>query len=174
MSHFAASRSLPTNNPTADVTAVSTIAAMSTQSQEPKPRRSVANSSGWRRLVRDIAVNVAANLITAAVIYLAGVVSGVIPRNPSLITTALVIVSSSGSICLYVAARIFLYGRAQGYAFGWMMTLLGVGVISSVFAVGKQMSSLDRTLYPIMGVAALFSGIMMLLAVKNGEIHNDD
>lgn len=71
--------------------------------------------------IRDVLVNVVANLIAAAAIYLIGALVGLLPRNPTLIIGAVIGICSVGGMAL-----IGTYERFKGKTSG---TVFGVGFI---------------------------------------------
>jgi hypothetical protein len=57
---------------------------------------------GVKRLLRDVGVNLVANLLAAAIIYLLGAFVGLLPRSPYLIVTALTLIGLSAGLVLPV------------------------------------------------------------------------
>jgi hypothetical protein len=76
----------------------------------PYPR-GVASESGGSKLARDVLVNVVANLIAAAVIYLAGAAAGLLPVQTWLVALSAVV--AFAALCLAVVAVIGLFSWAD-------------------------------------------------------------
>jgi glucose-6-phosphate-specific signal transduction histidine kinase len=71
------------------------------------------NQSGWRKLARDVGVNVVANLLAAAVIYMAAVAGGYLQSNEGLMKFALLLVLTA----VFVLAVTAVWELAD--RFGW-------------------------------------------------------
>ncbi|MBG0560714.1 hypothetical protein [Actinoplanes aureus] len=64
-------------------------------------------SRPWRSFLAAVGVNVLANLVAAAIIYLGGVLFGIFPREPKAIASALVIVLLAAAWGAILATRFF-------------------------------------------------------------------
>ena len=71
------------------------------------------------RYSRDVLVNVAGNLVTAAVIYLAGAAFGLLPRSIPLIVLSVAVVLAGLYMLLFVATQIVVLL----FAWGWYRKL---------------------------------------------------
>jgi hypothetical protein len=60
-----------------------------------------------RRFARDVGVNVAGNLVTAAIIYVAGAAAGLIPSNSYVIASAVVVLFSTAVYGLFIVAQFY-------------------------------------------------------------------
>jgi FtsH-binding integral membrane protein len=76
-----------------------------------------SRQQGITRLVRDVFVNVIANLIAAAVIYLGGVAFGFFPRSTSAIASAVCFVLLAGFYGVFVVSRFMPAENRMGPAF---------------------------------------------------------
>jgi hypothetical protein len=79
------------------------------------------------RFARDVSINVIANLVAAAVIYLADTVSGLLPRSTYVIAFAVVIVLFGASLLL-LALGLALRGPATLYLLGVAQIALGIAL----------------------------------------------
>ena len=67
---------------------------------------------GTRTFLRDVGINVLANLIAGAIIYVGGVFLGFFPKNTHALATALALLLASACFLILMAARL-VGGRAQ-------------------------------------------------------------
>jgi predicted membrane channel-forming protein YqfA (hemolysin III family) len=102
---------------------------------------------------RDVTVNVIANLIAAAVIYLLGVFAGILPRSPYLIALA------AFSILATVGAGLMVFDlmRAKPSHFGAIGVIL-IGVIVMFLALSSDVLASPA------GIVFLSIGVVFILA----------
>jgi hypothetical protein len=81
--------------------------------------------------LRDVAVNVVANLVAAAVIYLVGVLAGVFPREPRVILAAVAVLLFSAALSLTVLlSRLASRARRNGIDRRRATTFYRIGAIT--------------------------------------------
>jgi hypothetical protein len=136
-------------------------------------QRDSGNTGGVARFARDVGVNVAANLVTLAVVYVAGVVAGFFPRNAYLFVTAMFVVAMTVAVVVLAASH-RLRGQARGYALGGGLVALGVPAALTPLAPELHLSAVDRWTYPVIGVAALVAGVITIVGVRKREITFDE
>ncbi|MFC6017231.1 hypothetical protein ACFP2T_13565 [Plantactinospora solaniradicis] len=69
------------------------------------------DARGLRKFAYDVGVNVLANLVAAAIIYLLGTAAGVLPSDPRLIGSALFVIFGMAGIGFVVASQVVPRGR---------------------------------------------------------------
>jgi len=137
------------------------------ESLNPPPQigRVTKPTSRIRRFSRDVLVNLTANPLTIAVVYLWGVVAGVIPRSPYLI------VSSMAAILIAIAAVVgilmtFVMSFSEKTRTRKALTVFylsfGLGGLGAIMAAllgflgDPVIQQKDRIPYLIMGVGSVF------------------
>ncbi|MEU7906348.1 hypothetical protein [Actinoplanes sp. NPDC049118] len=73
--------------------------------------------SALTRLLRDVGINVVANLIAAAIVYLLGAVAGLFPKNAAVVAVAAIFLAFTGSVSLMIAALASLRHFRRGRRF---------------------------------------------------------
>ncbi len=88
--------------------------------------------NGWRRLARDVGVNVTANLIAAAIIYLLAVAGGYLNANRWIIAGILTfpIILVTVAVMLYIVVLANRWGRWQMVGVGLVLVLLAGATIA--------------------------------------------
>ncbi|MER7459449.1 hypothetical protein [Micromonospora sp. NPDC126480] len=123
------------------------------------------------RFTRDVAVNVVANLVAVAILYLFGAAAGLLPRSPYLIFSSVVLILVGLGIALGVVGML-LRGHAKVYVFCCALILGGLGQSVAPLVREVELDSLEKILYPIGGVAAVVvgaSGIVSIWRNRDGE-----
>jgi len=124
--------------------------------------RQRSGSAGW--FARDVAVNVIANLVAAAIIYLVGVAAGLLPKSPDIYVTAIVIVLFAGGLAIYAVGKFYFTGRNETRAIAISMIALGlVGPLVSLAPIASGLSRTDKLEYSALGAAMIITGILFLL-----------
>lgn len=116
------------------------------------------------RFTRDVAVNVVANLIAAAILYLLGAAAGLLPRSPYLIFSSAVLILVGLGIALGVVGML-LRGHAKAYVFCCALILGGLGQSVAPLVREAELGSLEKVLYPIGGVAAAVLGASGIVSI---------
>jgi hypothetical protein len=101
-----------------------------------RPAEETDKWARWRRLGRDVGVNVVANLLAAAAIYLLAVAGGYLKANPTII--ALIVVM----IALPAAAAVSVYGfvlAARGGRWRAVGALLFLLMITAMSEIGRRL-----------------------------------
>ncbi|GAA0798696.1 cyclophilin-like fold protein [Spirilliplanes yamanashiensis] len=112
-----------------------------------------------RRLIRDVGVNVVANLIAAAIIYVGGALIEVFPRNDRALWAAATVLLSA--TCLGLAALSSRFGWAWGAAvIGGAVVFLIIG-FTTVDDVGWSVY------WSIMSAAWLAAGVWLIREVRD-------
>ncbi|WP_431878031.1 hypothetical protein [Micromonospora marina] len=124
-----------------------------------KPRSRVAAAPAGPphpivRFARETGSNVLANLIAAAVVYLLGVVGGLLPRSPYLIVLSIMFALGGIGVILFPLGML-LPGRAGALAASGSVVLVGLVGIAAPFVDGGRLGALQGVAYPIMGWLAI-------------------
>jgi hypothetical protein len=101
-------------------------------------------------------VNVVANLIAAAVIYLAGVIAGLFPRSPALIGSAIVTLLMALFGAFALASR-FLTGHGRALASLIALLAGGLGAVLAGILNATNDSIINRTVLVLFGVLTSYS-----------------
>ena len=118
----------------------------------------VADNKPPRRFARDVAVNVVANLITAAILYMVGVLVGLVPTVHGIeIKWVEVSLESAGILTLAVAMSTQRGWRA--YVVGPSGIFLGLAGVLSPFASGGR---LETWSYCVAGAVMVCLGVAVL------------
>lgn len=115
-----------------------------------------ARTGGVARFARDVLVNVIANLIAVAVLYLAGVLAGLLPKSPELIATAALIVLMAAFLGVAIVSR-FLSGVSRQWSLA-IGTVLG----GAIFIGGALVNPAEDSLLVRVGMGA--SGALSFIA----------
>ncbi|MFI6779624.1 hypothetical protein [Micromonospora sp. NPDC050276] len=111
------------------------------------------------RFARDTGSNVLANLIAAAVVYLLGVVGGLLPRSPYLVILSIMFVFGGLGVILFPLGML-LPGRPGALTASGSIMLIGLVGIVAPFIDGGRLNSLEGVAYPIIGWLAITSAIV--------------
>jgi hypothetical protein len=125
-----------------------------------------------RRLARDVLVNVVANLVAAAVIYLIGVVAGLLPSSPIAIAAAAALTLGGLGLAIMVLSVTFVGGRVAIYAVAFGFVLAGASLMAAPLVVDGLWLS-DKIGLPILGFLCIslgFSSIRVLRLSKRAGI----
>ncbi|WP_433530461.1 hypothetical protein ACQPYA_30670 [Micromonospora sp. CA-263727] len=126
-----------------------------------EPERSAAAS----RFARDVLVNVLANLIASAVIYLLGAAGGLLPKSPYLIWTSVAILLMAVGVGLAVLSQFLPRGPNRRMVFGISLIPFGVaGVLIPFFS--ENLDASNRVVIPASGVAAVVNGVIFILLAR--------
>nr|WP_239177067.1 hypothetical protein [Actinoplanes octamycinicus] len=106
------------------------------------------------RLLRDVGVNVLANLIAAAIIYLAGALLGLLPRSPAAIAGATSLLVMVGGIALQILAF-----RRGWHGLPWFA--VGASLVAAV-AAGTLLSSSNPSRFALAAWWSLLVAIQFL------------
>jgi len=115
----------------------------------------------FQRLTRDILVNVIANLIAAALIYIVGAVVGFLPFEPRAILVATIFLTTTLALLAFVAAKTYSRSRKQHkqdaslIMFTISICLLSLSTILAAF-VPDALPWWERIGYVMMGSVGLF------------------
>jgi hypothetical protein len=135
-----------------------------------EPNRSARSPMpGLMKFARDVAVNVLANLVAAAVIYLAGAATGVLPRSPKLILGSLSTVLLIGFLGIFVISR-FMSERKRLYA-----SAIGLALAGTAIALGALAGALDHEPYPrwafvVFGIWTAVAGTLVFYNSKKSKL----
>ena len=101
---------------------------MTSTSIQPRPQRSFA---------RDVGVNVLANLIAAAIVYLLGAAAGLLPRSPGALIPATALVAAA---CFWILMVLVKFGpeRYWALAYGVANYCAGVALVAGYQAFGSS------------------------------------
>ncbi|MFD6611495.1 hypothetical protein ACFWD1_21760 [Micromonospora chalcea] len=131
---------------------------------EPRPQEASATPPQpprpLFRFARDTGSNVLANLIAAAVVYLLGVVGGLLPRSPSLVILSIMLVLGGLGVVLFPLGML-LPGRPGALAASGSIMLVGLVGIIAPFVDGGRLHSFEGVAYPIVGWLAITCAILI-------------
>jgi hypothetical protein len=113
---------------------------------------------GRQQFARDVLINVLANLIAAAVIYLAGAIAGVLPRRPGLIFVSVTLLIAGLGFAAAIAGVVTKGPRKSGLH-GIALALLSIVTASTPFVPGANTTLLDKIGYPASGLIGLYVSI---------------
>jgi hypothetical protein len=106
---------------------------------------------------RDVAVNVVANLVAAAILYLIGVCVGLLPTDPTLLISAACVVAFALGIAFWIADGTILRGREVTPRRLWLLSAATVGLGLSSFLAAflpfMEWSLFQKVGYVVMGVS---------------------
>lgn len=111
--------------------------------------------------VRDVAVNVIANLVAASILYLVGVGVGLLPTNGTLLLTAAFLVSFVLGIALWIVQMAIFRGRRGFKSRGLIMlstaavSLGASGILAALIPGTLYLSPFEKILYIIAGVSLI-------------------
>lgn len=108
-------------------------------STESKAKRPI---SRFTKFARDVLVNVLANLIAAAVIYLAGAGAGLLPSSPQLIAASLSMILACAFFGLVIISR-FTGGHLR-----YQMTTAGIAISGPAMMAATFAGVLDNEPFP--------------------------
>ena len=106
---------------------------------------------------RDITVNVIANLVAAAVVYLGGVSAGLLPQSPKLVAASVTTLLSFTGIALFAVSRM-LRGVKRLYTAAAMMIAIGVTFSISVFTGTNYFEPIPTWLTFVFGLVVIAFG----------------
>ncbi|MEV4823108.1 hypothetical protein [Micromonospora sp. NPDC049274] len=112
-----------------------------------------------------MAVNVIANLAAAAVIYLLAAVSGLLPRSPYLIFTALITVALVAGFGLG-AVGLALRGDAKIYTLGAALIVMGASGVLARFIKDSGLTGWEKFWLPIASSGALAVGLIIVASMR--------
>lgn len=128
------------------------------------PRR--AEPSSAERLARDVAVNVVANLIAAAIIYILAATVGILPRSPYLLMVAGMVVTVGAGVCL-AAVGVVARARARIYFLATSLAALGLPLLSFPMLGDRLVpNEVLRWVAPFSGISAIYVGLSVILRVR--------
>jgi hypothetical protein len=116
------------------------------------------------KFLRDLAVNVLANLIAAYIVYLIGVTIGVFPRYGAFISLMMVSVTGGGGNLAYASLLVSgMRGSSTGSAqrlraLGLGAVALGAITLLATFAAGDMLALWERLAYIASGAATILFG----------------
>jgi peptidoglycan/LPS O-acetylase OafA/YrhL len=137
---------------------------MSGRKVPPSPERTGAPT----KFARDVVMNVAANLIAAAIIYLLVALAGLLPKSPTLLLTAAVVIAIPGGVILFLAG-VAAKGKSQVFLFGSSMILLGIVGLVIPFVPGSDLSGLEKVLMPVGAIGCLIIGIVTVTRGRSAD-----
>lgn len=112
--------------------------------------------------IRDVAVNVLANLIAAAIVYLLGIFVGLFPSTAEAVKLAIVVIFGASFIVLVIASTLEskLHPREPAYRKSLtVVTIVGVilGVsMAAAFLIVPKLGVLVRVMGVIAGISTAF------------------
>ncbi|MCO1616767.1 hypothetical protein M8C11_18805 [Micromonospora sp. CPM1] len=122
--------------------------------------------SAVAKFARDVGVNVIANLVAAAVVYIAAVVGGLLPRSPYLIVASAVVVLVSIGMALG-ALGLVVRNHVGLYFLGIALIAMGVGALTFPFFGDLLIADpVERWLSPLGGVGAITVGVSAIVNVR--------
>jgi hypothetical protein len=127
-----------------------------------RPQRTAA------RFGRDVTVNVIANLVAGAIIYLAAAIAGLLPRSPYLIFLSAALAVFVLGIGLASLAAL-LPGRGGIYALCISLGFLGVLELAIPF-MRLPALQVERLVLPISGIASIYLAWKWLRVAKQPYI----
>jgi hypothetical protein len=116
------------------------------------------------KFLRDLAVNVLANLIAAYIVYLIGVAVGAFPRYRVLLSLIMAIATGGGGNFIYSVLLIKNVQQSRAgdeqrlRALGLGAIGLGVVTLLATFAAGDMLPLWERLVHAASGVAIVFLG----------------
>ena len=127
------------------------------------PQPGADPQSGFARLVRDVGVNVLANLIAAPILYLIGVALGLLPRQRTAIIGAAAMLSATVALLFYALA-VLLKRRAAstGMAIGFALSTSAFLVLLPSLLPGFP-DWLRITIYVTQGAVWTTSGVIAVV-----------
>jgi hypothetical protein len=114
---------------------------------------------------RDVMVNVVANLVAGAIIYLLGVAAGLFPHSTQLIAASLTTVLSVTVFATFIAAR-FLRGNKKLYAGSVAIFLGGAANTASTFTGKNYFEPIPLWATFILGIIVMGGGIVFWVAAR--------
>ena len=126
-------------------------------------KRQVKNAAIFSR---DVGVNVLANLIAAAVIYLLAVMTGLLPNSPRVTLLAASVVLMALALVLF-AFTYTLSGKRRFVASGLVLILGGIASVIVPFASIK--SDWSAAILPLLGWTAILMGAFMIHHRRLGD-----
>jgi drug/metabolite transporter (DMT)-like permease len=132
-----------------------------TVTQAPSPPREPVDSrrASLLRFARDVAVNVLANLLAAAVIYVVGAFAGLLPKSRDLITVSVVIIVAGVALLVAAVGYTFFGGRARLHIVSAGIFVLGIYFLLAPLAP-DGLDTVDRILAPFMGFALVALSVL--------------
>ncbi|MGA4731006.1 hypothetical protein ACPB67_26625 [Micromonospora taraxaci] len=122
-------------------------------------------SSPSAKFARDVAVNVIANLVAAAIIYLLAAGFGLLPRSPYLIFTALTVVVMTAG-CGLGLVGLALRGDAKIYTLGAAMIAMGASGVLAPFIKDSGLTGWEKFWLPIGSVGAFSMGLITIATTR--------
>jgi hypothetical protein len=110
------------------------------------------------KFTRDVAVNVIANLVAAAIIYLAAALAGLLPRSPGLLFAATIVILTAVAFVIFFLA-LATRGRVRGYFFGAALTVLGIAAVAAPFVPGSGLDGIENVTSPVAGAGTIWMGM---------------
>lgn len=132
-----------------------------------------------KTFARDVAVNVLANLIAAAVIYLLGVLAGLFPRTTQAVNLSIGVITIASFAVLVVAAisRLRLNPRQSTYRKSLYISAIAGILCGITMASGSllfpNLPTFDRITGTLFGISlAFFMAVVIAALVRQGG-HRD-
>jgi hypothetical protein len=119
---------------------------------------------------RDVGVNVLANLVAAAIIYLLGVATGLFPKRELAIALSIIVAGGSVALLLLVAAAYLSRRNSPKWlpvAGAGMLTLGLIMALSPFLGVGESL--LYKIGYLISGLLAMALGVMCFVIFRKPD-----
>ena len=118
---------------------------------------------GAPKFARDVFVNVVANLVAAAIIYLLGVIAGLFPRSPGLVFAATLVLLVAAGLLAFVGG-LLSRGHVQEYFIGTALLVLGIAEVIAPFVRATGLDLPWKGMMPMSGVVLTGLGMLTVVA----------
>lgn len=113
------------------------------------------------RFLRDVSVNVLANLVAAALVYLASASAGLLPTSPQLVAASISTILGVAFLAMFVVSR-FLREQRRHHISLVAFLVFGAAVISGAMGGAFDHEPFPKWFFIAFGVWTIAAGAMML------------
>ncbi|MEV4523161.1 diguanylate cyclase [Micromonospora tulbaghiae] len=109
--------------------------------------------------------NVLANLIAAAIIYVLAAAAGLLPRDPALILSALILIGFAAAMVLLFLITTNAFADKEDILGGWMAIALGTPILTSTVVYAfRERDPAAGIVGGLIGAGLAGAGVAMLVA----------
>lgn len=123
-----------------------------------------ARMRSGRQFGRDVLVNVLANLVAGAIIYMAGVFAGLLPRSPALLYASALLILAALGVLLFLAGLIMRGDRGL-QTIDVAVAMFAIFMAGLMFLPGNRMDVIQRVAVLTISAIAVWS----VVAVRNSR-----